>query len=156
MVWEFITAVLIFLSCIEVPFSLAFLKNPPVLLVVIGSCVEVFMVVDILLTFNTCFVQEHIVVKSRLAIAKRYLRSWFLIDLISSLPIDSMAEIMGSENSGSLRALEVLRVTRLFRLLRLTRLFRYLSNYMDGNMVSHFRVGKLIVTMLFFVHWNGT
>ena len=64
------------------------------------------------------------------------MRTWFLIDLISSLPLDYIiAAVTHHDKSqlvGASRALRVLRFAKLLsllRLLRVSRLVRYVSQY---------------------------
>ena len=74
----------------------------------------------------------------------RYLRTWFLIDLISSLPLDYIISAIthreDSELVGASRALRVLRLAKLLsllRLLRVSRLVRYVSQYEVVSLFSY-------------------
>lgn len=71
-------------------------------------------------------------------IARHYLRTWFFLDLISSIPLDYIFLIFNQdyqENYQLLhagRALRILRLAKmlsLLRLLRLSRLVRYVSQW---------------------------
>ena len=66
----------------------------------------------------------------------RYVKTWFLIDLVSSFPFDYVVSSATSLESGRLlsasRALRVLRMAKLLsllRLLRISRLVRYVHQY---------------------------
>lgn len=81
---------------------------------------------------------DEIILEPRL-IAKNYIKTWFIIDLISSLPIDYLFLFFDQgENSGGYsiartgRAIKVLRLVKLLsllRLLRLSRLVRYIHQW---------------------------
>ena len=71
-------------------------------------------------------------------IARCYLRSWFFLDLISSIPLDYIFLIFNQDISDNFqilhagRALRILRFAKmlsLLRLLRLSRLVRYVSQW---------------------------
>ncbi|EUB61977.1 Potassium/sodium hyperpolarization-activated cyclic nucleotide-gated channel 4 [Echinococcus granulosus] len=70
-------------------------------------------------------------------IARQYVRSWFLLDLISSIPMDYIFWVLNKhENYNQIltagRTLRILRLAKLLsmlRLLRLTRLVRYVSQW---------------------------
>ena len=81
---------------------------------------------------------DEIILEPRL-IAKNYIKTWFIIDLLSSLPIDYLFLFFDQgENSGGYsiartgRAIKVLRLVKLLsllRLLRLSRLVRYIHQW---------------------------
>ena len=73
-------------------------------------------------------------VKAHAKIAKHYLRSWFLLDVLSVIPVDTILMHVAplgdaadaADGSHDLRYVEIFRVTRMLRLLRLIKLFRIL------------------------------
>jgi hyperpolarization activated cyclic nucleotide-gated potassium channel 3 len=65
------------------------------------------------------------------AIAQRYLRSWFVIDLVATLPLDYVLNATG-DSSGN--AAELTRLARLPRALRLLRLLRLAKVARMGQM----------------------
>lgn len=106
------------------------------------------------------------VVTDKQAIARNYLRGWFFIDLISSLPLDYIITAAANYRYDSpsylkaSRALKVLRMTRLLtllRLLRVTRMFRLFRRWEELFNVSAawLRMSKLITMMLLMAHWSG-
>ena len=70
-------------------------------------------------------------------VAKKYMKSWFVIDLGSSFPFDYCIILLsqGQVSSSLLKASRVLRVIRLakllslLKLLRLSRLLRFMSRW---------------------------
>ena len=54
--------------------------------------------------------------------AKNYLCSWFILDLLSTVPFDRL--VLGTSGSTALRTFRILRIVRLLKLLKLTRLLK--------------------------------
>jgi len=78
---------------------------------------------------------EQVILDPKL-ISRHYIRSWFLLDLISSIPLDYIFLIFNQEYGFHLlqagRALRIFRFAKmlsLLRLLRLSRLVRYVSQW---------------------------
>ena len=90
-IWDWIILCLTFYTAIMVPYNVAF-KNKTsedVSLLVLDSIVDVIFFIDIVLNFHTTFVGAGgEVVSDPKVIRKNYLKSWFVIDLLSCLPYD--------------------------------------------------------------------
>ncbi|CAB3228909.1 unnamed protein product [Arctia plantaginis] len=134
---------------------------------------DTIFLIDIVVNFRTGIMQqdnaEQVILDPKL-IAKHYLRTWFFLDLISSIPLDYIFLIFNQVNDFSEsfqilhagRALRILRLAKLLslvRLLRLSRLVRYVSQWEEVyflNMASVFmRIFNLICMMLLIGHWSG-
>jgi len=89
--WDWIILCLTFYTAIMVPYNVAF-KNKTsedVSLLVVDSIVDVIFFIDIVLNFHTTFVGPGgEVVSDPKVIRMNYLKSWFIIDLLSCLPYD--------------------------------------------------------------------
>ena len=93
---------------------------------VVALIIDLFLMTDILINFRTAFVDKydhlHIITHPKL-IARRYLSSWFLLDFVSSLPMEFLMPLfVGSGNTYT----EVIKVLRIFRLLRALKMLRVL------------------------------
>ncbi len=90
-IWDWIILVLTFYTAIMVPYNVA-LKNKTsedVSLLVVDSIVDVIFFIDIVLNFHTTYVGPGgEVVSDPKIIRLNYLKSWFVIDLLSCLPYD--------------------------------------------------------------------
>ncbi|XP_025833099.1 potassium/sodium hyperpolarization-activated cyclic nucleotide-gated channel 2-like isoform X4 [Agrilus planipennis] len=134
---------------------------------------DTIFLIDIVVNFRTGIMQqdnaEQVILDPRL-IARHYLRTWFFLDLISSIPLDYIFLIFNQfQDYGDSfqilhagRALRILRLAKLLslvRLLRLSRLVRYVSQWEEVyflNMASVFmRIFNLICMMLLIGHWSG-
>ncbi|PWA23914.1 hypothetical protein CCH79_00010827 [Gambusia affinis] len=101
------------------------------------------------------------------AIRQKYLKTWFLVDFVSSIPVDYiflMVDSLDSEVYRTARALRIVRFTKilsLLRLLRLSRLIRYIHQWeeifhMTYDLASAMvRIVNLIGMMLLLCHWDG-
>ncbi|UYV74710.1 KCNH5, partial [Cordylochernes scorpioides] len=90
-IWDWVILCLTFYTAIMVPYNVAF-KNKTsedVSLLVLDSIVDVIFFIDIVLNFHTTFVGPGgEVVSDPKIIRMNYLKSWFVIDLLSCLPYD--------------------------------------------------------------------
>ena len=61
---------------------------------VVNILVDVFFLTDIAITFNTALEGRHgIYNTNRIQIAKTYLRGWFALDFITSIPFEILEKI---------------------------------------------------------------
>ncbi|ELU12909.1 hypothetical protein CAPTEDRAFT_198709 [Capitella teleta] len=147
--WDWIILVLTFYTAVMVPYNAAFenktMEDVPLL--VVDSIVDVVFFIDIILNFHTTFVgPSGEVVSDPKVIRMNYLKSWFVIDLLSCLPYDVFNAFQHvDENISSLfSALKVV------RLLRLGRVARKLDHYIE------YGAAVLILLIFMFVliaHW---
>lgn len=89
--WDWIILVLTFYTAVMVPYNAAFENKTmdDVPLLVVDSIVDVVFFIDIILNFHTTFVgPSGEVVSDPKVIRMNYLKSWFVIDLLSCLPYD--------------------------------------------------------------------
>ncbi|XP_041649345.1 potassium/sodium hyperpolarization-activated cyclic nucleotide-gated channel 4 isoform X1 [Cheilinus undulatus] len=130
---------------------------------------DTLFMVDLVLNFRTGIIKEdstEILLDPR-AIRQNYLKSWFLVDFVSSIPVDYiflMVDSLDSEVYRTARALRIVRFTKilsLLRLLRLSRLIRYIHQWeeifhMTYDLASAMvRIVNLIGMMLLLCHWDG-
>ncbi|XP_023246460.1 potassium voltage-gated channel protein eag [Copidosoma floridanum] len=148
-IWDWIILCLTFYTAIMVPYNVAF-KNKTsedVFLLVVDTIVDVIFFIDIVLNFHTTFVGAGgEVVSDPKVIRMNYLKSWFVIDLLSCLPYDVFNAFDHDEDGiGSLfSALKVV------RLLRLGRVVRKLDRYLE------YGAAMLILLLCFYMlvaHW---
>ncbi|XP_047640352.1 potassium/sodium hyperpolarization-activated cyclic nucleotide-gated channel 3 isoform X2 [Phacochoerus africanus] len=160
-------------NLIVLPVGITFFKeenSPP--WIVFNVLSDTFFLMDLVLNFRTGIVVEEgaeILLAPR-AIRTRYLRTWFLVDLISSIPVDYIFLVveleprLDAEVYKTARALRIVRFTKilsLLRLLRLSRLIRYIHQWeeifhMTYDLASAVvRIFNLIGMMLLLCHWDG-
>ncbi|KAK7798836.1 hypothetical protein U0070_009200 [Myodes glareolus] len=171
--WDLIMLLLLMGNLIVLPVGITFFKeenSPP--WIVFNVLSDTFFLLDLVLNFRTGIVVEEgaeILLAPR-AIRTRYLRTWFLVDLISSIPVDYIFLVveleprLDAEVYKTARALRIVRFTKilsLLRLLRLSRLIRYIHQWeeifhMTYDLASAVvRIFNLIGMMLLLCHWDG-
>jgi potassium voltage-gated channel Eag-related subfamily H protein 7 len=86
----------------------------------IDALVDVFFIVDIVLSFRTGFLDEaKTLVMDPHRIRRRYVRSWFALDLVSALPTQLIALAAGAYSS--LYAIKLLRLLKIGEVTHFTR-----------------------------------
>ena len=98
-------------------------------------------------------------------IARHYLRSTFLLDLVGAFPINIILDLASPSDSDSgagtsrlnrqLRLLRFFKLNRLLRLSKLSAYLKYLELETEFN-PSVLRVAKLVVLMVACCHWMGS
>ncbi|XP_059620419.1 potassium/sodium hyperpolarization-activated cyclic nucleotide-gated channel 3 isoform X4 [Phlebotomus argentipes] len=170
--WDLCMLLLLVANLIILPVAISFFNDDLSTRWIAFNCLsDTIFLIDIVVNFRTGIMQqdnaEQVILDPKI-IAKHYLKTWFFLDLISSIPLDYIFLIFNQDFSESFqilhagRALRILRLAKLLslvRLLRLSRLVRYVSQWEEVyflNMASVFmRIFNLICMMLLIGHWSG-
>ena len=139
-VWDLVCGLAIFYSIVEVPFRIGFQSTQSEVAVVMDSIVEAIFFCDIILTFNTAFVDQvtDVFVADRWLIAKEYGKLWLWIDLASTIPFDQIVIAAASHDSPNISTFRLIRVLRLVRLTKLIKLVgsKNIKEYLDQYSIS--------------------
>ncbi|XP_072316632.1 potassium/sodium hyperpolarization-activated cyclic nucleotide-gated channel 4 [Eucyclogobius newberryi] len=168
--WDLLMLLLMMGNLIVLPVGITFFRDENTASWIIFNVVsDTLFMVDLVLNFRTGIVKEdstEILLDPR-AIRLNYLKSWFVVDFVSSIPVDYiflMVDSLDSEVYRTARALRIVRFTKilsLLRLLRLSRLIRYIHQWeeifhMTYDLASAMvRIVNLIGMMLLLCHWDG-
>uniref|UniRef100_A0A8W8HXJ7 Cyclic nucleotide-binding domain-containing protein n=3 Tax=Magallana TaxID=2171616 RepID=A0A8W8HXJ7_MAGGI len=184
--WDLFMLVLLLANLIILPVAISFFNNDLSEEWIAFNCIsDTVFFLDIIINFRTGIIlndfADEIILDPKL-IAKHYVKSWFFLDLISTIPMDYIflwwdaeADFYQMVHAG--RALRILRLAKLLsllRLLRLSRLVRYVQQWeeFDANPCmtkcgrrrrpgflavagKFMRIFNLICLMLLLGHWNG-
>lgn len=103
------------------PFEFGFLIESKGFLALADNIVDGFFAVDIVLTFFVAYLDRttYLLVDEPKLIAKRYLTSWFVFDLVSTIPSEIMLLLLPPE----LRTYGFFNMLRLWRLRRVSAMF---------------------------------
>ncbi|XP_078113364.1 potassium/sodium hyperpolarization-activated cyclic nucleotide-gated channel 4-like [Sander vitreus] len=169
--WDLTMLLLMVGNLIIIPVGITFFKDehtPP--WIVFNVVSDTFFLMDLVLNFRTGIVKEDNteIILDPHQIKIKYLKSWFVVDFISSIPVDYIFLIVetriDSDFYKTARALRIVRFTKilsLLRLLRLSRLIRYIHQWeevfhMTYDLASAMvRIMNLIGMMLLLCHWDG-
>lgn len=83
--------------------------------------IDSIFIIDLLVNFNTTFEEDLEVIYDRKKIARNYLKSRFLIDFISAIPVDVIISFFGKKDAKELKAFSLLKLVRMLRLSRIIR-----------------------------------
>lgn len=155
--WDFVGIILLAMDTIFLPVQFVtddFFEMFPALK--IKSQIAVFYwFFDMLLSFLTGYLDKGQLIDDHRAIAKRYLKSWFMPDIVVTI-IDVMLMIddaRASAQSAGTRVLRLLRLCRVVRLGKLTRAAAFLRDKFESDVAyTQFTLVIAMVTMLLLEH----
>lgn len=139
--WDILLISFISMHVILLPVSIAFLSDDLSLhWLILNGMSDVIFITDLALNFRTGIVdpnnQQEVILDKKI-IRQKYLRGWFLLDLLSSFPFDFAYFVASSTSiqhkllqaSRALRILKLAKLLSLLRLLRVSRLVRYITRF---------------------------
>lgn len=121
---------------------------------------DIFFMIDLVINFLTGYYDGQLLVMSGRKIAKRYLKSWFIVDLTAtmtgSLIIDSAFQTSDDSGSSShggnaIRLLKFLRFIRFMRVLRALRLKRIFSRVEEFFYSNIYLSIKGVIILFFYI-----
>ncbi|VAI53884.1 unnamed protein product [Triticum turgidum subsp. durum] len=154
--WETFMVILTAYSAWVYPFEVAFMDGSPKRgLEVADMVVDIFFTVDIVLTFFVAYIDSRtqLLVRDRRRIAFRYLSTFFIMDVASTIPFQGLSYLVhGKAREGLLYSLLVL-----LRLWRLRKFQLFFPRLEKDIRFSYFwiRCARLIAVTLFLVHGAG-
>jgi len=135
--WDISVALALVFTGIVTPYEVVFMKQPGGALFVVNRFIDLLFIIDMILQLFLKVELKRpgkygtVILRDPTLIRMRYLKTWFLIDLISVLPFDtamliyeSIDEQGGTSLTASLQRMKVIRCIRLLRLVKLIRILR--------------------------------
>ena len=167
------TTILLMYTLFEIPLELAFIETSceydP--LAIVNLIVDCIFCVDIAVAFHTGFYVkmlngQDVLEDHHWLIAQRYLKGWFFVDLISSIPFERFVcgtlpkpkpgETAEGGVTDSLRGLKVARFLKLTRLIRFNRMLnKWQAMTAKKWQLNATRLLKLILMLLLTAHFMG-
>jgi len=138
--WDLFIAFLILYSAIVTPYDIAFSDSSKVSW--FDILIDILLGIDIVLTFFSAYTdEEENLVKNHKKIIKKYLQSWFIVDIISVLPVSYFFNPSGKYSGLT----KISKLPKLYRLIKLTKLLRITKMSSKGNLnkVTKFFMEKL-------------
>nr|GEV86244.1 potassium channel AKT1-like [Tanacetum cinerariifolium] len=151
-IWQGYLVVLVFYTAWVSPFEFGFLDSPARSLSITDNVVNGFFAIDIVLTFFVAYLDKvsYLLIDERRLIAWRYLKTWFIFDVISTIP----SEIGRMMLPDSLQPYGYFNMLRLWRLRRVGDMFARLEKDRNYN-YFWVRMAKLLFVSLFTVHLSA-
>uniref|UniRef100_A0A671P1F5 Hyperpolarization activated cyclic nucleotide-gated potassium channel 4l n=1 Tax=Sinocyclocheilus anshuiensis TaxID=1608454 RepID=A0A671P1F5_9TELE len=162
--WDLIMLLLMVGNLIIIPVGITFFKDEHTPAWIVFNVVsDTFFLVDLVLNFRTGIVKEDSteIILDPQQIKVKYLRSWFAVDFISSIPVDYIFLIVetriDSDFYKTARALRIVRFTKilsLLRLLRLSRLIRYIHQWEEIFHMTY-DLKKIYIYIYIYIYINA-
>ena len=145
--WDWFVIYLVIYTAVFIPYSFSFQHNKIPLQEALDYLIDLIFIVDIVFSFFTAYFDKRgDEIQDIIAIRKRYLGQWFIIDLVAAFPFELCARYI----LGLKMQMEVLNLFKVPRLLRLVRLMKKLDQLASANA---FRIVKLLCGFALFTHW---
>lgn len=149
--WDLIMLIMMVGNLVIIPVGITFFTEQTTTpWIIFNVASDTVFLLDLIMNFRTGTVNEDSseIILDPKVIKMNYLKSWFVVDFISSIPVDYIFLIvekgMDSEVYKTARALRIVRFTKilsLLRLLRLSRLIRYIHQWEEvSHMLSFFKL----------------
>lgn len=123
--WDILVGSLIIYSVLIIPWRISFDIEPDVIATVVDVLVDIIFFLDLVMCFRTAFVDADGTIETvTWHIGRRYLRTWFTFDLLSTFPVDRFVEAITGHGGAEARALKMIRMVQLIRLLKLARMLK--------------------------------
>ena len=141
------------------------------------TLVDLYFIVDVVLNFMTGFWKDMetttVLVSDAKEIALKYLKTWFIVDVIACAPVDLATRAVEGQlacsfavkgcsgsrtvNSNALKLFKLLRIFRLLKLLRLFRVSRLVQRYQNTLIYYHsfISIGRVNLLVILISHWVG-
>ena len=174
--WDLYIALVLIVSLVSLPVGMAFdeVGNS---MFVMNIVIDFFFICDIVVTLMTGFVDENdaLIMKPR-PIITNYIKSWFFMDVVSSVPIDLILRLIEeSQKSDDMDAAELANLTKLFKMMRLVRMLKLVRLFRLSRVAKYVRsfrlwlqhhlmfqipqaflsISKLVVVLAIVAHWLG-
>ncbi|XP_068730790.1 potassium voltage-gated channel subfamily H member 5-like isoform X2 [Montipora capricornis] len=145
--WDWAILLFTLYTTVSVPFIVCF-KYEKIALAILDLIVDWLFLADIGLNFHTSYVgKDGEIIDNLKMIRMNYLRSWFFLDLVSSLPFGILFFVTQNLDTNLTNLLGFLKV---FRLLRLGRVARKIDKYLEYGASTFF---LLMLTFCLVAHW---
>lgn len=168
--WDAMAAMLLLMEMIVTPLDMVFYGDTqaPEWVSLFGVLSTSFFFIDILLNFNTGFVERERPVMKRWRIFKNYMSGWFWLDLISTIPFDyiqvgNSGGGGGAGFTGFLRFGKGMKVLKNIRYLKVVRAMRMAKNADQASQWMQilaplkylFKGVQVLFTLSFTAHFLG-
>lgn len=130
--WDLLLAIATILLIWRVPYTIAFGDSDLWYWFAFNKTTDAIYLLDVVLNFRTGYVEDTEVIMDHRLVAKHYLKSWFIVDLIGSVPVEYIitfksAGISSVERKAFKASMKYTKIPKLFRV---TRLIKFVQKYL--------------------------
>jgi len=164
--WSLLVAICLVYTAILTPYELAFLRRRFSAVYVVSRFVDLIFVKDMILNFflrvqRVDEARRKVWLRTHREVVTVYLRGWFLIDLVSSIPYSELTFLLsGAPDTGqrqpwSVTFIGLLRLVRLFKLVQVSKvaLLRHLWRNYVSTSANVTRLLKFCLVLVATCHW---
>lgn len=165
--WDQIIVVALLYTAFVTPYEVAFLQDETMASFVLNRLVDVIFFCDMIFNFLIPYRNDarhggQWVYDNR-KIACAYLKGWFVLDLITTIPFGTIinasrpADVSADDSGGELsetmlRAVRIFRVVKLARILRASRIIKRWQDYI-GLSFAMISLYRFLILVLVLAHW---
>jgi len=156
-VWDFFCCLMLVYVCFATPLEVAFMDVNVNAQFGVNIGISMLFLGDMLLQFVvpvTIVIPDRGLTKvySKRVIRRNYLKTWFVIDLISILPFDTVSLLVDSSQTSILGQVRILRLVKLLRLVKGLRLWRRYQTDLAWS-YRKMMLAQLFLTVIVVAHW---
>eukprot|EP00638_Chattonella_subsalsa_P017852 CAMPEP_0117892812 /NCGR_PEP_ID=MMETSP0950-20121206/24911_1 /TAXON_ID=44440 /ORGANISM="Chattonella subsalsa, Strain CCMP2191" /LENGTH=931 /DNA_ID=CAMNT_0005752867 /DNA_START=1 /DNA_END=2795 /DNA_ORIENTATION=+ len=156
--WNMANVIVMMYILVDVPIRIVFeidvyLPHPGA---IVSLLVDFFFFLDIAITFRTAYVDNQELVVDTRKIAIRYLKSWFMLDLITSIPVEPILSAfkIGGAILSVPKLIRMIKAIRILKIFRLMKLMKAMSDWerKDSMSLTLSRFLKFVVLVFLIAH----
>lgn len=158
--WDVLIILVLIYNSIVLPYRVCFAVSAEGSMFIFETFLDAIFFLDLALNFRTAYFYKDKLVTDGRKIGLNYAKGWFLVDLVSTLPLDLIisSSVGASTDRNLLRLPRLLRLARLARLLRLLRLFRLTRIFRKAQLhisinFAVIKMFKLALLVIFLAHF---
>lgn len=166
--WDVCTMVCLLYVAVFTPVQISFLSNVQTVrniedwlfVFILDRCIDFIFLVDIVINFRSAWeTEEGVETYHYKEAAWQYCTTWFLLDLISAMPLDFLDLLLDAngEDASQLRALKLLRLFRLIKIAKVIRASRIVKRF-EAEMTIKYALLRLLKfggVIMIVSHWNA-
>ena len=158
-VWKFVMSFALVFVALVTPIQVSLLEARWDGVFVVGLVVDFIFFIDLLMQFITAYATTTpygVVWEVRVSyICKQYIKTWFLVDLITVIPFDLMALTLQVEELKDLVGIKVVRALRLIKLVRLLKSSKVLQDLEAPLSIPYQTVAlvRFVFVLALTCHW---
>jgi hypothetical protein len=149
--WDILILIIVVYVAIEYPLRFIFNYKTNTVLFALDIVTTIIFCIDIIVQFRTSYIEQGQVVSDSKKVAKKYLKSWFIIDAVSGIPFEILLNLTGMYG-------QLFKILRLVRLGRILKLFKLNKLFIERSRSYNIQPGilRLVVFLLWISlisHW---
>lgn len=168
LLWDFLGFFIIIYQSIVIPFRICFDDDATGFWYYFEMMQDIYFAIDTLINFNTGYYEKGVLVMKRRQIIFKYLKTWFLLDILAIFPYSLIVDSVISSEEGTssntayktpqlLRLLKIVRFVRILRIIRIFKLGKLMYKLEEWivteTLTTILDSLKLLIIILYVCHW---